>query len=194
MGTGRQRRPDLAHRHRFAQLGAFRRGPRRLHVRQSVRRVRHHLPLRHVAAAAPDEDVLAPWLASLLRAPLPRAKPRGARSKGRGRGGRQPLHLSSRRLGQPPARAAASGKANCPYAPCSLGASDLDESISPGHPASPSLKGDSASRSGRSNSPLSSASMSRIKDSTKPSMVFARRSSQMQPILRSEMSLWSCSR
>ena len=55
-------------RRRLAQSRSLRRRARRLHVRDAVRDLRHHLPLRDVAAAAADADVLAARLAGVPHA------------------------------------------------------------------------------------------------------------------------------
>ena len=60
-------------RRRLAQPPALRRRARRLHVRDALRDVRHHLSLRDVAAAAADAHVLAARLAGVLL--TPRARP-----------------------------------------------------------------------------------------------------------------------
>ena len=65
--TGRGR-PCGGHRRRLAQPPALRRGARRLHVRDAVCGVRHHLPLRHVAEPSADAHVLAAWVAGVLLA------------------------------------------------------------------------------------------------------------------------------
>ena len=50
VGRARHGRAGRRDRRRLAQPAALRRGARRLHVRDAVCRVRHHLPLRDVAA------------------------------------------------------------------------------------------------------------------------------------------------
>ena len=99
VGGARHGRAGGGDRRRLAQPAALRRGARRLHVRDAVRRVRHHLSLRDVAAAAADAHVLAARLAGVLLA---------ARA---GRQHRQPRPPRARRSSPP--TASSSGAAGC---------------------------------------------------------------------------------
>ena len=66
VGHTRRGRPGGGDRGRVAQPPAFRRGARRLHVRDAVCGVRHQLSLRDVAEPAADAHVLAAWMAGVL--------------------------------------------------------------------------------------------------------------------------------
>ena len=151
------------HRRRLAQPAALRRRARRLHVRDAVCDVRHHVSLRDVARTAADAHVLAARLAGVLRAPLRSlanvvdARPPRACSRVR----RQPLHLPARPAARPGAHADHVGLPACggDHVPAGLGLDPLRNRA--GRPAMPIARSSSACRcrTSRSNprSPSSSS-------------------------------------
>src|SRR5262245_28739758 len=71
LGSGLVGPPGGRHLRRLAEPPEHRRRPRRVHVRVSLRRLRHRVPVLDLAAAAADADVLAARVAGVLEARPP---------------------------------------------------------------------------------------------------------------------------
>ena len=78
---------------RLSQPSAFRRRARRLHLRDAVCRVRHHLSIRDVAAAPADAPVLATRMAGVCHSALRRAQPPRVAAPRLSRVRAEPVHL-----------------------------------------------------------------------------------------------------
>ena len=100
------------HRRRLAQAAALRCRARRLHLRDAVCDVRHHVSVRHVAQPAADAHVLAARLGGVLHAPQARGESRDARSSRRPGVRRQPVHLPARPAARPRAHGSSCGAAS----------------------------------------------------------------------------------